>query len=245
MNNILSIFQICIYCQLGVVCQNIDCLFYGAGTETIVIENDSDDDDDQNIARSFQLAVEITDKLGISPGGRLFSVYKHLLQHNKKTSRTILCLSAIYYVANLQFYFPIYNLLRYCENAETTCTLHQKFVKIWIKSNLDPPPDNPRYVIEFISARDRRAFPPKYSNHITQIMHTIKDGLCKMKVSNMKLPVLVTLSYYFYDQTSSESDNLCALLRISKSVVNRNKSFVMQSDEIVCNLRSLKICIDL
>ena len=28
-------------------------------------------------------------------------------------------------------------------------------------------------------------------------------------------------------------------------VVNRNKSFVMQSDEIVCNLRSLKICIDL
>ena len=72
MNNILSIFQICIYCQLGVVCQNIDCLFYGAGTETIVIENDSDDDDDQNIARSFQLAVEITDKLGISPGGVYF-----------------------------------------------------------------------------------------------------------------------------------------------------------------------------
>ena len=244
----MSIFQICIYCQDGQLCQTIDCLFYGT-TDSIEVENNNseyyDGDDNQSLTKSFQLVIEITNKLGIAPGGQLFSVFKQLLHFNKKISRNILSLATIYYTSNLEFYFPIYNLLRYCENLETSCSLHQKFIKIWIKAKLDPPPENADYVLDYISSRERKKFPPKYSKDISKIMYSIKDDLHKMQVSNMKLPVLVVLGYYFYVKTSSESDILCDLLRISKSVVNRNKSFVMQSPQICYNLRSLNICINL
>ena len=238
MNN-LSIFQNCIYCRGAEGCQNIDCLFYPHANVS------PEELDDHSDASRFHLVNELCDKLGITPGVSLYPVYKQLLASNKKTSRNILSLASIYYSANLNFYFPIYNLLRYCENAESACSLHQKFVKIWVKSGLDPPPDNSKYIIDFVLSRNRKLIPPKYSQDISQIMATIKNSLAEMKESNLKLPVLACLGFYFHKHTTCRSDDICDLLQLSKAVVKKNKSFVNSCKQIISNLKSLDVCIDL
>ena len=204
-----------------------------------------EESNDESGESCFQILHELSDKLGISPGIRLISVYKQLLLHNKKISRNILSLAAVYYTANLNFYFPIFNLVRFCENAETQCSLHQKFVKIWVKSGLDPPAGNTEYIVDFVLNRNRKIFPPKISQGIFEIMHTIKKGLVKMNASELKLPLLTCLAFYFHKGSTSESNNICNLLHLTKSVVKKNKSFIMQCKHIICDLRSLDICIDL
>lgn len=238
MNNFVTIFQKCIYCQESLICGDCDCLYPTTPGSLEELSEESG-------AACFLIIKEICHKIGIEPGVSLRRVSKQLLNCNKKISRNLICLASIYYTANLNFYFPIHALLRFSENSESACTLHQKFVKIWIKAGLDPPPENEMFIIDFIISRNRKLIPPKFSQDIFVIMRTIKNVFADLKESTLKLPSLLVLAIYFHAKTSCETIQVCELLGISKNILKKNISFAVQCKQIISALKSLDICIDL
>ena len=190
----------------------------------------------------MQFIHEINARLGITPGHNLILNLNQMMRHNKKSPRNILSLAAIYYTSNLEFYLPIQHLLGFCESAENRFSIHRKFVKIWLRSGLDPPRDNVQFIIDFVISRI--FIPPKISREITQIMSVIKNGLENLSGPNLKLPVLTCMAFSIYKQTSSRCEEICELLHVSKNIVKKNISFVMCSKQIVCDLNHFGVCAD-
>ena len=182
----------------------------------------------------LQFIHEISDRLGFIPGAKLFSNLNQMIKHNKSSSRNILSLSAIFYTCNLEFYFPIQNFDKLCETKQTRFSLYRKFVNIWRRSGLDPPPNNPHFVIDFVISH--ASLPPKYSQDIFQIMMAIERGMCNLKLSSIKLPVLTCLAFCIYNRSSSKIDQICEILHLEKSSVEKKLCFVMSHKQIICNL---------
>lgn len=241
----MSIFQKCIYCQEHEVCQNLDCVYYG-----VPFTSQEEFLDCSNDHQNANLIDEFCDKIGIASDPKIFSVYKQLLQYNKKRSRVILTLASIYFTASMQFYLPIHRLVRFSDSVskkkkENATTLHGKFIQIWVRAGLDPPLESHIFIVDFVINHKRKYFPPKISKVILQIMDKINICVENMQLTEFKLPVLTCLAFYLFKSKESDEADICELLGIPKSNMKKYLSIILECEDIIYELKSLDVRIDL
>ena len=101
----------------------------------------------------------------------MFQVFKKISKDNKKISKNLLQLSAIFYVANAEFYLPINRLGELWDQTIdkkniNVPLLNAKISESLMKSNLSPPLENFYFIIDFALT--------VYRTRITRLSH-IRD----------------------------------------------------------------------
>lgn len=192
---------------------------------------------------------EICEQLNISPSPKMFQVFKKLSKDNKKISKNLLQLSAIFYVANAEFYLPINRLGELWDQTTdkkniNVPLLNAKISESLMKANLTPPLENFYFIIDY--TLKKMYLPSKYSSKLKQIMEIIASSL--ENIFFIKTPILLCLAFYFYKNTShfcTKGNHIFNILYVPWRTFVINKEYVLSCDELSKKFKTFDYCIEL
>jgi hypothetical protein len=179
----------------------------------------------------------------------MLHVFTKLSKYNQKISKNLIQLSAIFYVANKEFYLPINKLTKAWDQTTdlkyiNVTLLNHKISETLMKAKISPPVDNFSFIIDY--TLKNLSLPPKYSSKLKQIMEMILS--CLKKFYFIKTPNLMCLSFYFYKHTShicTEGNYIFSILYVSWQTFLLNKENALSCNELFLKIQNCEYCIDI
>lgn len=224
----------------------IKCEVYCKDCFSVRFKTDFHDDIKNDYSNQLK---EICEQINICFSQEMFHTFTELSKYNQKISKNIIQITAIFYVANKQFYLPINKLTKVWEentdrNYRNVTALNHKVSETLIKANMSPPLDNFVFIIDY--ALNNLSSPPKYSQKLNEIMKIISS--CLKKFCFIKTPNLLCLAFYFFKDTTNictEGNDIFNILYVSWSTFVINRKNALSCDELCFKINKCEYCISL